>query len=150
VPSVRDFLDRFRPAGAPGAASAAGVPADRRATAAAELEPIFAALGEVDDACARLRREAVAGGARLEAETAERCRALVAGARTDAEAERAAEAAKLRERAAAEARLVMTQAEEGADEVRRSAVERRPRLLALVVDRVRAELATLGGPTGAP
>jgi hypothetical protein len=140
VPAVRDFLDRFRPAGAPGAATAAGVPVDRLDTAAAELAPVFAALAAVVDEGARLRGEAVAAGLRLEAETADRCRALVAAARGEAEAERAAEAAKVRERAATEARLVVARAQQEAEEVRRTADEHRPRLLAAVLDRVRVEL----------
>jgi hypothetical protein len=39
--SLRDFLERFRPVGTPGA-SATGVAADRTAERAAELEPALA------------------------------------------------------------------------------------------------------------
>ncbi|HEX7745917.1 MAG TPA: hypothetical protein VF462_11720, partial [Micromonosporaceae bacterium] len=59
MPAVRELLDRFRPAGAPGAASAAGVPADRQTTASAELDPVFAALADVVAKCAGLRATAV-------------------------------------------------------------------------------------------
>jgi hypothetical protein len=39
-----DFLRRFRPAGTPEAAARAGVPVDRAAEAAGELEPVLALL----------------------------------------------------------------------------------------------------------
>ncbi|HEU4349929.1 MAG TPA: hypothetical protein VFR35_19300, partial [Actinoplanes sp.] len=57
MPRARDFLERLRPAGVPGAAGPAGVPADRVSEIAAELEPVFAALAGVEDEV-RLRREA--------------------------------------------------------------------------------------------
>ena len=47
MPRTRGLLQRFRGAGAPGAASAVGVPADRVAETAAELEPVFARLAPV-------------------------------------------------------------------------------------------------------
>lgn len=47
MPAMRDFLERFRPAGAPGPAAAA-VPADRPAELAAELEAVFALLNEAE------------------------------------------------------------------------------------------------------
>ncbi len=48
MPQLRDFLDRFRPAGAPGAAARAraGVPADRSRELAAEVGPVLALLDE--------------------------------------------------------------------------------------------------------
>jgi len=147
VPAVRDLLDRFRPAGAPGAATAAGVPADRRATAAAELEPVFAALAAVITEGAALRADAAAAGARQEAAAEERGRVLVARARTEAEAVRAAEITRRREGAAAAARVVTARAQLEADEVRRRADQDRPQLLAQVLDRVQAELAVFGRDT---
>jgi len=51
MPRVRDLLYRFRPSGAPGGASATGVPIDRAATVAAELEPLFGQLAEVERRC---------------------------------------------------------------------------------------------------
>lgn len=47
MPQWRDFLDRFRPAGAPGAAAPRGVPADRAAELTAELTPLLARLDRV-------------------------------------------------------------------------------------------------------
>ena len=54
MPRVRDVLYRFRPAGAPGAASSAGVPVDRSADLAAELEPVFALLADTEQEVCRL------------------------------------------------------------------------------------------------
>jgi hypothetical protein len=53
-----DLLNRFRPAGTPGAAARAGVPVDRAAEAAAELEPVLALLAEAESACAAVRERA--------------------------------------------------------------------------------------------
>ncbi len=86
MPQARDFLDRFRPAGAPGAASRAGVPADRAAELARELEPVLALLAGTDAECGRIiataRQEAeqIAGRAR------EQAAALAADARPRARA----------------------------------------------------------------
>jgi vacuolar-type H+-ATPase subunit H len=54
LPQLRDFLERFRPAGAPGAAASAGVPADRSRELEAELGPVLALLEGVDAECARI------------------------------------------------------------------------------------------------
>ncbi|HUY45429.1 MAG TPA: hypothetical protein VMV92_06845 [Streptosporangiaceae bacterium] len=73
MPQLRDFLDRFRPAGAPGAAARAAVPVDRSSELEAELAPVLALLDGVDAECARIvaqaRREAerITGAAREEA-----------------------------------------------------------------------------------
>ncbi|MEU3246207.1 MULTISPECIES: hypothetical protein [unclassified Streptomyces] len=90
--SLRDFLERFRPAGTPGAA-ATGVPADRTAERAAELEPALTRLADVQQEAARIR----------------------------AAAEQEAEA--LRQNAAREAARMVDAAREHAPEVRRQAVE---------------------------
>lgn len=58
MPQLGDFLSRFRPAGAPGAASRAGVPADRAAELSAELEPVLAMLADTDAECARIVAQA--------------------------------------------------------------------------------------------
>lgn len=148
MPAVRELLDRFRPAGAPGAASAAGVPADRQRTASAELDPVFAALADVVAKCAGLRATAVRDAARREAEAAEKARVLVARARADAPAQRAAAAARLREGGAAEATRILDRAAAEADAIRRRAQERRPDLVDRVVAQVRRDLAALVGDGG--
>ncbi|MGW5382493.1 hypothetical protein [Nocardia sp. NPDC003963] len=59
MPALPDFLDRFRPAGLPGAAAARGIPVDRSAAAAAELMPVLARLDPVQDEAERLRAAAL-------------------------------------------------------------------------------------------
>ncbi|KAE8765526.1 hypothetical protein, partial [Georgenia thermotolerans] len=63
MPRARDILQRFRPAGTPGAAAPAGVPADRVTEMAAELEPVLARLAE-----AQAEADQVRAAARQEAE----------------------------------------------------------------------------------
>jgi hypothetical protein len=62
VPPLRDFLTRFRPAGSPGAAARAGVPADRSGELEAEVAPVLARLDDTEAEHERLiaqaRREA--------------------------------------------------------------------------------------------
>lgn len=120
MPHVRDFLSRFRPAGAPGPGRAA-VPADRRGELEAELGPVLALLDEPSAECAGIlsaaQRDAeqILSAARAEAsdiasagrqQAAEHAAAMVrqagAAARTEAEsivAAGRAEAAAIRERA---------------------------------------------------
>jgi hypothetical protein len=72
VAELRDFLSRFRPAGAPGAARV-GVPADRSRELEAELGPVLALLAGTDAECRRIitraRRDAeqITAEARAEA-----------------------------------------------------------------------------------
>ncbi|MGY2063099.1 hypothetical protein ACW9HQ_50115 [Nocardia gipuzkoensis] len=65
MPRWGDFLDRFRPAGAPGAAGAAGIPADRATDAAMELTPVLTRLDEVQDRADTMRTEALERAARI-------------------------------------------------------------------------------------
>jgi cell division septum initiation protein DivIVA len=67
MPQLRDFLDRFRPAGAPGAAALAGVPADRGAELADELSPVLGLLDETYRECARIVARAEDEAARITA-----------------------------------------------------------------------------------
>jgi vacuolar-type H+-ATPase subunit H len=118
---IRDILRRFRPAGAPGPATGAGVPVDHLAEIGTELAPILALLvdtreqaagirqaaevearrriAEADQASARMLAEAHAraAAARAEAFTAGRAEADRAGAATMTAARR--EAGLIRARA---------------------------------------------------
>jgi hypothetical protein len=137
-------LERFRPAGAPGAATAAAVPADRRAAARAELEPVFAALSD-DIARAGAERDALmAEAARRRAEGQDAARALVARAQAAADGERAAERARLRGISTAATRAAQERAAARARAVRERAGRRRAALVAAVVERVRADIEELG------
>lgn len=83
---ARSFLDRFRPAGAPGAAARAGVPADWARELAAELGPVLALLDEVHEECgliiesahteaAQITAAAQAEAAKIAAESTRRAQA---------------------------------------------------------------------------
>jgi hypothetical protein len=155
VPGVRDLLDRFRPAGAPGAAGAAGVPTDRQKSVADELAPVFAGLAGVEAECDRMRREAAQTAAHRRADAADRARVMVARARGEAAAIRAAVAARIREDTAAELAQLVARTTAEADELRRRGARRLPELVSMVVERVREDLATLdgsapGGPDRGP
>lgn len=148
MPGVGDVLQRFRPAGAPGAAAAAGVPVDRVAEVEAELAPVFLLLEEVERACARIREQGA-----TEAENRRRA-ALAAVDRVLAEAheqaavEHANSALRRRRQHDDERRQLLAAAAREADEVRRRARERMPGLIDRVVLEVRHRvLATSdGGP----
>lgn len=145
MPGVRDLLDRFRPAGAPGPAGATGVPADRPESVAEELAPVFAALAAVEAECDQIRRQATRAAAERRAEAAEQARALVARARGQAAAIRAAAATRVREDTAAELALLSDRTTAEADELRRRSTRRLAQLVPLVVNQVRTELTTLAG-----
>lgn len=102
MPRVRDVLQRFRPSGAPGAATAAGVPVDRTGELAAELEPVFALLAETERECATLLDRAREEEAAIRARDAERARSIVATGRARLDAERAAATARSRGRGGTE------------------------------------------------
>jgi len=81
VPQLRDFLARFRPAGSPGAAARAAVPADPARELEAELDPVLMLLADAD-----AEREQIIARARGDAEriTAQ-ARAQAAAIAADAE-----------------------------------------------------------------
>lgn len=134
---TRDFLERFRPAGAPGAAARAGVPADRVRELAAEVEPVLALLDDVHAECeqiiARAQQEADQIAASAQAEVA----------RIGRDAERRARTARedARSEVLAQARAEAQQAAAGAGRqalgVRRLAKRRMPDLVAAAVAMVR-------------
>jgi hypothetical protein len=99
---LRDLLHRFRPPGAPGAPSAAGVPVDQRARAEAELEPVFAALAETGHRCAEMRRIGTAWAQAREAEARRHAEMMIADAQRVAPEERADAAAEVERQAQAD------------------------------------------------
>jgi hypothetical protein len=123
MPHWRDFLDRFRPAGAPGSATARGIPVDRAAAAAAELMPLLVLLDDVQDEAEQLRRAAGTRAATMlragELEAVE----IVSRAREGAEAV-AAQAASRTVAAAGDDRL--GGASPAADDIRTRAAQRMP------------------------
>jgi hypothetical protein len=126
----------------------AGVPADRVASADAELMPVFSAIEGAVAECRRIRGDAVGYAAHLAADAEKRAGAIIARARAEAESERAAAAARLREASAGELDAVRERARSAAEAVRRRAADD----TATVVDRVlrlaRNELIMLSTPDG--
>jgi vacuolar-type H+-ATPase subunit H len=138
--TVRDFVRRFRPAGAPGPAAPAGVPSNRIAELAAELAPVFDALRELNGQAADLIAEAGRAADRRRADAVAEAEELVTDARRRAEASRAAAASAAVEDAVEERDALLDGARRDAAEINRRAAERLPRL----VDRVVAVVRTTG------
>jgi hypothetical protein len=96
MPRVRDVLHRFRPSGAPGAATAAGVPVDRATELAAELQPVLALLEETERECADILERARVEESAIRARSADRARGVLVSGHALAEAERVAAVARTR------------------------------------------------------
>jgi hypothetical protein len=136
--TLRDFVRRFRPAGTPGAAAPAGVPADRVSERTAELGPVFDALQDtVTEA------ETIVAGGRGEAErrrvtAAQQVAELLAGAQQEADAARALGAAAAIASAAGEQEGLLDRARSDAAKIRNGTSEQLPILVDRVVAVVRA------------
>jgi len=103
VPQWHNILDRFRPAGTPGAAGRPGIPADRSAAATAELTAMLALLDDAQEEAARTRQSAVDRAQEIRLDAQRQAAELVAKARDDAKTVRAqSEADELREAGADE------------------------------------------------
>lgn len=144
--STRDFLQRFRPAGAPGPAAGAGVPADRITELTAELAPVFALLDDVEAEAAQIRREATVRAERRREESAEAAARLLAEASAQAEAVRAEAFAAGRAEAEAASTAALAAAREDAEQTRRRAAHRMPGFVTRLVDLAVSDL-TRSRPT---
>jgi len=102
MPQWRDFLERFRPAGTPGAATPRGVPADRVAEAAAELAPLLSLLDDVPIRVEQIRRRGVEQADQLRRDAGLRADAVVAGALARVKSVEAEASAQVRSSAAVE------------------------------------------------
>ncbi len=143
MPSARDFLERLRPSGTPGAASVSGVPADRTTERSAELEAVFALLADVQAEAEQIRSVAVIEAERRRVAAHERARAILSEARRSADAERAAAAAQGRDQSRAHADAIVDDARLAARTAAERARGRTPDFVEQVLDRVRADLADL-------
>jgi len=148
MPSVRDFLERLRPSGTPGAAALSGVPADRVAERSAELEPVLARLADAQAEASQIRRAADDEAQRRRVDAATRASALVAEARRMAEAERRDAAARAHARAATETHDRLEDAASESASIADVARAREPALVDRVVQQARAHVSELLG--GAP
>lgn len=135
--SIRDLMERFRPAGAPGPAAVA-VPADRQTEIVAELEPVFARLTGAQAEARQILADAELDVRRAAESARLRAAATVATARRDADAERSGAAAAARQEAGAAQADLMAQARRSAEVIARTADERIPELVARAVELVRS------------
>jgi hypothetical protein len=148
MPGFRDLLSRFRAAGAPGAPGAAGMPVDRRADVAVELEPVFAALAETTADCEQLRASSAAEAQRCLAEAGRRAAAIVAQAEGAVPAVRAQAMSRMRRRAEGDVAAAEERSRAAAEEITRRAAVRLPGLVGEVVTRVQRDVAALGQEHG--
>lgn len=112
---IRDLLYRFRPASAPGAASASGVPADRAADAALELRAVFDQLSSTEDECRTMLENAHREAVRLCDEAAGQEREISRDVPARARMERAQAASAVGENGRAEAEARSAEAHQSAE-----------------------------------
>lgn len=143
MPSARDFLERLRPSGTPGAPSASGVPADRATERSAELEPVFSRLARVQAEAEQIRSQGHAEAQSRRDIAAERARAIVSEARRTVDAERAAAAATGQAEARELALAIVSEAQADSNVLAERARDRQSDFVELVVHRARAELTDL-------
>jgi hypothetical protein len=144
---VRDFLQRFRPAGTPGKAAAA-VPADRARDLAAELEPVLSLLAGAEAERTRILSEAGRDAARIRQDARVRADGMVTAAMQRAEAVRADAAATVLASADADASAELRAAEREAQVIREHAAQGMPGCVSRAVRAVRM-LAAIGTPADA-
>jgi vacuolar-type H+-ATPase subunit H len=137
VPGLRDFLDRFRPAGAPGAGGT-GVPADRSRELQEELTAVLALLDDVHAECAGVVAQARREAERIVAAARGEAAVVTDGADRRARAVRDEAAREVLAAARAEAAGTVARAGQQASRVRERARRRIPVLAGRAVGLVRA------------
>jgi hypothetical protein len=133
VPQLRDFLDRFRPAGAPGAAARTGVPADRSRELAAEVGPVLALLDGVGAERERIILQARRDAGRAMAAARAEAAAITADAGQRAQAARDEAARRVLAQAKDEAASTVASAVREAARTREFAQQRMPSLVDLAI-----------------
>lgn len=144
VPSLRDFLNRFRPAGAPGAARAA-VPVDQRRRRERELEPVLMLLDGVAAECAQLITAAQRDAGEIMAAARSDAAAIAADAARQAAGARRQSTADALDAARAQAADFVAEAARQAAQARELARRRTPVLAAQATALV-WDLDTTGEP----
>lgn len=145
MPSVRDFMERLRPSGTPGAATVSAVPADRVGERSAEIEPVLARLAAVQAEAFAIRHAAEAEAQRRKDAAAESARAIVEAAHREAEAERQTAAAAARSRTEIQAHDLMADAVREASAVAQSASNLQASFAERVLTRARADVNDIIG-----
>jgi hypothetical protein len=148
VPRVRDLLYRFRPAGGPGSATPAGVPADRARDLATELEPVFAALAPTVARCRELVEEGRREADGIRARDALAVEHLVAATPDRAATARAQGRAQVLAEADSQGARVEADAAARASRLEDRLAELLPSYRAQVAASVEALLATASHPSG--
>lgn len=145
MPGWQDFLNRFRPAGAPGSAAPRGVPADRSAAAAAELMPVLVRLDDAHREAERIRATALEQAERLRRDGREAAAALLEHARENVETVAAQAATAV----LAAAQTEVPAEPPGGPRLPRRAEERLPAYIDRVVTTARELVGEVGASTGA-
>ncbi|MFJ9712737.1 hypothetical protein [Streptomyces sp. NPDC101234] len=144
--SLRDFLERFRPTGTPGAA-VTGVPPDRTAERTAELAPALARLTAVQQEAARIRAAGQETAETIRRNAGREAEGIVAAAREQAPEVRRQAAEPVVRDALREADAVRAAGDRAADAVRERG---RAGLPSLVDDTVAQALRPAAGTDAAP
>jgi len=147
VPGLRDYLDRFRPAGAPGAGGTA-VPADRSRELEAELTAVLALLDGVHAECADVVARARRDAERIVAAARGEAAAVADGADRRARTAREEAAREVLAAARAEAVGTVARADQQASRIRDRARQRIPAMAGRAVGLVR-DLGTEPGASAA-
>jgi hypothetical protein len=140
MPSARDFLERLRPSGTPGAPSVSGVPADRASERSTELEALFSRLADVQAQAEQIRAQAADEARRRQEVAQERAQAILADARRRLDAERASASAAGRARAVELATTIVTDARRAAADLDERARQSQPAYVDRVVARATTQL----------
>jgi vacuolar-type H+-ATPase subunit H len=137
VPPLRDFLTRFRPAGSPGAAARAGVPADRSGELEAEVAPVLARLDDTEAEHERLIAQARRDAEQIVADARSAADAITADAAQRAETVREQAAQQVMIAARKQAASTTQVATQQAAQTRELARQRMPALVSCVVGTIR-------------
>jgi vacuolar-type H+-ATPase subunit H len=137
MPALRDFLSRFRPAGSPGPAARAGVPADRSRELEAELSPVLAAIDGTDADRKRIIAQARRDAEQIVADARAEAAVIAADAAQRAEAAREEAVRQVMDGAEDEAASAVADAMRQAARTRQLAEARMPALVSHAVDTIR-------------
>ena len=133
MPPLRDFLTRFRPAGSPGAAVRAGVPADRSGELEAEVAPILARLDDTEAERERLIAQARRDAEQIVADARSAADTITAGAAQRADTVREQTAQQVMTAARKQSAKTTQAAMQQAAQIRELARQRMPALVSRVV-----------------
>jgi len=137
MPQLHDFLIRFRPAGAPGAAGRAGAPADRSLELEAEVGPVLVLLESTDAERERIVAEARHTAGQITAAAQAEAAVIAADAERRARSAREEAARQVMALALDEAARAVDSARQQAAQTRELARQRIPVLVDRATDLIR-------------